>query len=64
MDTETGAPTDTLAPVAAKTIAALGSSSVSISNVIDSRDKAVFAAIADGLERANTNAPTIAHRVQ
>jgi long-chain-fatty-acid--CoA ligase ACSBG len=64
MDGDTGEPTDTLAPVAEKMIESLGSSSSSVSAVIHSRDRAVFAAITDGLDRANAQAPTGAHRIQ
>ena len=63
MDGETGEPTDTLAPVAEKMIESLGSSSSSVSAVIHGRDRAVFTAITEGLDRVNEQAPSRVHRV-
>ena len=63
MEKETGQPTDQLAPVAEKMIETLGSFSSTVSGVIVSRDRAVFTAITEGLERVNSLAPTDTHKV-
>lgn len=63
MDPETGEPTDTLAPLAKNMIESLGSRCTTVSSVIDSKDRAVFTAITEGLERANQEATSNAQRV-
>ena len=63
MDPETGEPTDTLAPLAKNMIESLGSRCTTVSSVIDSKDRAVFTAITEGLERANQQATSNAQKV-
>ena len=64
MDRETGQATDRLSPLAEKMAESLGSSSSTVSAVISSRDRAIFSAITEGLERANSLSPTAAHKVE
>ena len=56
MNTDTGEPTDNLTPEAINMIAAKGSTATKISQVIDNQDPAVFTAIEEGIQRANTRA--------
>ena len=63
IDTETGEPTDTLAPLAKTMIDSLGSQCTTVSGVIESKDKAVFTAVTEGLERANKHAVANAQKV-
>lgn len=64
MDLDTGEPTDTLAPLAKTLIENLGSQCSTVSGIIDSKDRAVFTAISEGLERANQRAVSQAQKVQ
>ena len=64
MDRVTGGPTDQLSPLAQRWVESLGSYSTTVSGVIAGRDKTVFTAITDSLHRANTLAPTNAHKVR
>lgn len=63
MDPNTGDPLDTLAPLAKQAIELLGSRCTTVSGVIDSKDRAVFSAITEGLERANKHATSNAQKV-
>ena len=63
MDPNTGEPLDTLAPLAKLTIEQLGSRCTTVSGIIDSKDRAVFSAITEGLERANKHAVSNAQKV-
>ena len=63
MDLDTGEPTDTLAPLAITLIENLGSQCSTVSGIIDSKDRAVFTAISEGLERANQRAVSQAQKV-
>ena len=63
MDTETGEPTDMLTPLARRMIESLGSQCTTVSSVVHSRDEAVFAAITQGMERANLHSPSAEQRV-
>lgn len=63
MDLNTGDPLDTLAPLAKQAIELLGSRCTTVSGVIDSKDRAVFSAITEGLERANKHATSNAQKV-
>ena len=63
MDANTGEPLDTLAPLAKAAIEQLGSRCTTVSSVIESKDRAVFTAIAEGLERANKHAVSNAQKV-
>ena len=63
MDPDTAEPLDTLAPLAQQAIEALGSRCTTVSGVIDSKDRAVFSAITEGLERANKHATSNAQKV-
>ena len=58
-----GEPTDQLAPLARRAVESLGSESTTVSGVITSRDKAVFTAITEGLDRANSLTPTNVQKV-
>ena len=62
MDPDTAEPLDTLAPLAQQAIEALGSRCTTVSGVIDSKDRAVFSAITEGLERANKHATSNAQK--
>ena len=63
MDRGTGEPTDRLSPMAQRWVESQGSVATTVSGVIDSRDKTLFTAITDALHRANSLAPTNAHKV-
>ena len=63
MDQDTGEPLDTLSPLAKAAIEQLGSRCTTVSGVIDSKDRAVFSAISEGLERANKHAISNAQKV-
>lgn len=63
MDQDTGEPLDTLTPLAKAAIEQLGSRCTTVSGVIDSKDRAVFSAISEGLERANKHAISNAQKV-
>ena len=56
MNPDTNEPTDDLIFEAARLIAAKGSSSTKISQIIDNQDQAVFTAIQEGIDRANAKA--------
>ena len=60
---ETGEPTDVLAPQAQRALEQLGSACTTVSEIITTKDKAVFAAIQDGLDRVNKRGSSIAHMV-
>ena len=64
MDPNTAEPLDTLAPLAKLAIEQLGSRCTTVSAVVDSKDRAIFSAITEGLERANKYAPSNAQKVQ
>ena len=63
MDPDTAEPLDTFAPLAKLAIEQLGSRCTTVSGVIDSKDRAVFSAISEGLERANKQAISNAQKV-
>ena len=63
MDQTTGEPQDTLSPLAKTAIEQLGSRCTTVSEIIDSKDCAVFSAISEGLERANKCAISNAQKV-
>ena len=64
VDPSTGTPTDNLDPSAIKLISPLGSSATKVSQVISSQDKAVFAAIQQGINKANEEAGSRPQKVQ
>lgn len=64
MDPNTGVPEDELLPQAKAALAALGSTSSTVSEVIRTRDAVVYKAVEEGLERANRNAVSHAQRVR
>ena len=64
MDLNTAEPLDTLAPLAKQAIEQLGSHCTTVSDVINSKDQAVFTAISEGLERANEQAASNAQKVK
>ena len=53
---DTGEPTDVLITHARRTIEQLGSPCTKVSEIIETKDSAVFKAIQDGLDRANKHA--------
>ena len=63
VDPNTGEPQDTLTPLAKTAIEQLGSRCTAVSGVIDSKDRAVFTAISEGLERANKHSVSNAQKV-
>ena len=63
VDQTTGEPQDTLTPLAKTAIEQLGSRCTTVSEIIDSKDRAVFSAISEGLERANKYAISNAQKV-
>jgi len=64
MDPDTGEPQDELLPQAKQAVADLGSQCTKVSEIVEQKDKAVFTAIQDGLDRANEHAVSRAQRVQ
>lgn len=64
MDPNTGVPSDDLDPAAVKLISDLGSTATKVSQVIETHDKAVYAAIQQGIDRANEEAISNASKVQ
>ena len=63
MDPDTGEPQDELLPQAKQAVADLGSQCTKVSEIVEQKDKAVFTAIQDGLDRANEHAVSRAQRV-
>ncbi|XP_029439096.1 long-chain-fatty-acid--CoA ligase ACSBG2-like isoform X2 [Rhinatrema bivittatum] len=63
-DGETGEPQDELTPEAVKLCQQLGSRATRVSDVIGSKDPAVYKAIQEGVERVNRRAVSNAQRVQ
>lgn len=61
---KTGDPTDKLTPQAQRLVEQLGSPYTSVSEIIETKDRAVFRAIQEGLDRANRSAPSDAHLVR
>ena len=64
MDPNTGVPSDDLDPAAVKLISALGSDATKVSQVVKTHDKAVYAAIQEGIDKANEEAISNAAKVQ
>ncbi|XP_059581403.1 long-chain-fatty-acid--CoA ligase ACSBG2-like [Alligator mississippiensis] len=64
VDPESGAPLDELSPEAVRFCRELGSQATRVSEVLSTRDPAVYQAIQQGVERVNQRAPSHAHRVQ
>nr|XP_033792785.1 long-chain-fatty-acid--CoA ligase ACSBG2-like [Geotrypetes seraphini] len=63
-DPNTGEPQDELIPEAVQFCQKLGSRATRVSEVINSKDSAVYKAIQEGIERVNKRAESNAHRVQ
>ena len=63
MDPDTAEPLDTHTPLAMQAIEQLGSQCTTVSAIIDTKDRAVFTAITEGLERANKHAVSNAQKV-
>lgn len=63
MDPDTAEPLDTLAPLAKLAIEQLGSRCTTVSSIVDSKDRMVFSAVTEGLERANKHAVSNAQKV-
>ncbi|NWW26820.1 ACBG2 ligase, partial [Falcunculus frontatus] len=64
VDAETGEPGDDLAPEALEFCQKLGSKATKISEIISSKDKAVYAAIQKGISAVNEGAVSNAQKVQ
>lgn len=62
-DPRTGMPSDDLDPLAVKLISALGCSATTVSQVIVTQDKVVFAAIQQGINKANEEAESRPQKV-
>ena len=63
MDINTGQPLDSISPEAKPLIAQLGSKANTISDIVDSKDKFVYDAIQQGLDKANEEAISNAQKV-
>ena len=63
MDKETEKPLDILTPQAQQLIQNRGSRNTKISEIIAQKDRAVFTAIQEGLDRVNERATSEAHKV-
>ena len=63
IDADTGQPTDELSPLARRMIGSLGSHCTSVSQVVHSKDHAVFTAIAQRMERVNQRFDSSEHKV-
>ena len=63
MDLNTGEPLDKLTPLAKQAVEELGSRCTTVSAIIDSKDRAVFTAITEGLERANKHVLSSSQKV-
>lgn len=64
MNLDTAEPTDKLTPQAQHAIQQLGSQCTSVSQIVQEQDKAVFTAIQEGLDRANSRALSRAQKVR
>lgn len=64
VNTETGDPEDELTPEAVELCRKLGSNATRVSEVAGGRDRAVHAAIQDGINRVNEKATSNAQRIQ
>ncbi|XP_039307957.1 very long-chain-fatty-acid--CoA ligase bubblegum isoform X2 [Solenopsis invicta] len=64
MNIETGAPLDTLNPDVLKWAQSIGSSAKTVTEVINSRDPAIYGEIDKAIKRANTQAISNAQKVQ
>ena len=63
MNLDTGEPTDELTSQAKQMVRELGSRNTTVSGIIEEQDKAVFAAIQEGLDRANQQSTSRAQKV-
>ncbi|XP_059579546.1 long-chain-fatty-acid--CoA ligase ACSBG2 [Alligator mississippiensis] len=64
VDPESGAPLDELSPEAVQFCQEVGSRATRVSEVLSTRDPAVYQAIQLGVERVNQHAPSHAHYIQ
>ncbi len=64
VDIDTGEPLDTLSSVCIQHLQDLGSSCTTVSEVITTKDKIIFDAINEGVERANRQATSNAQTVK
>jgi long-chain-fatty-acid--CoA ligase ACSBG len=64
MNPLTGGPTDSLTAEAIQLISSLGSGSTKVSEVIDKKDEAVYAAIQKAIDTTNENAASNAQKIQ
>lgn len=63
MNLNTGQPMDTVSPEALPVLAGLGSKATKISEIIETKDKAVYDAIENALKKANEEAISHAQKV-
>ena len=63
MDPDTGEPQDELIPQAKEAIASLGSKCTKVSEIVEQKDQAVFAAIQQGIDKANEHSVSRAQKV-
>lgn len=63
MDPDSGDPLDELTPVAQQQLESLGCSCTKVSEVLESKNAAVYTAIKEGLNRANEGAISNAQKV-
>ncbi|XP_016326933.1 long-chain-fatty-acid--CoA ligase ACSBG2-like isoform X2 [Sinocyclocheilus anshuiensis] len=64
VNNETGAPEDELSPEAVESCRKLGSNSTRVSEIAGGRDRVVYAAIQEGINRVNEKATSNAQRIQ
>lgn len=63
MDPSTGAPTNKLTEEAVKILSSLGSSSTTVTDIIDKKDEVVYAAIQKAIDSTNEQAVSNAQKV-
>ncbi|XP_030639777.1 long-chain-fatty-acid--CoA ligase ACSBG2 isoform X2 [Chanos chanos] len=64
MNAETGAPEDELTPEAVELCRKLGSNATKVSDIAGGRDRVIYAAIQEGINRVNEKATSNAQRIQ
>uniref|UniRef100_A0A1X7T2N8 AMP-dependent synthetase/ligase domain-containing protein n=1 Tax=Amphimedon queenslandica TaxID=400682 RepID=A0A1X7T2N8_AMPQE len=64
IDPNTGAPTDKLLDDVVKQFVGLGSSTTTVSQVLETKDSAVYSAIQSAIDKANESAISSAQKVQ
>ncbi|XP_069480515.1 long-chain-fatty-acid--CoA ligase ACSBG1 isoform X2 [Ambystoma mexicanum] len=64
LDPETSEPTDCLTPEAVQFCLDVGSKATKVSEIVEQRDRAIYQAIQDGINRVNAQATSNAQRIQ